>query len=796
MKIVRLGFIILMSFTLVTCKKEEVYKEIKEVKEQGLIIKHETKFDVLENANLEETISNDTIVYEGYKIPVYDIVVSGEGGADLKPGMFIIDNAGSGGFYMIIKHQGTKSSLKGIQGNWFKAVTPSLDFLYNYEGSIVQFSSPTNRSKRNSAIAGKLHGEVIADDEERFIIDDLANQNNWDGYDANREGGLINISFTDAEIKLGQKNKVSSTEASVSLVLDGFLHVAPAVDFLMEYNPEYHKTSNNELVAFIQAITNTHPVVLFEKSALALGTLKQLKAIGYVDLDYGLKAKLVIEGAVSAENKVFEKTIGRFTQIYPAGPVPISYLTEVIICVDLELAGKIEAEYYFQNENDIVFGFNLIKTGITENNITWYREVDSRTESGGALIAEIELEAGIKLKIKNENYIAGVIGPKLEAWGYIKGSIDFWASTETEFTSWDISVDAGLAGQAKFDLSMFHYDRLTWSPFVSGEKTFAEYNIYQSPYKVEIVSGNDQTGSPNQQLPNPIIVSVVDKFNKPIPSFMPPLPVYFGGDGVVSDMWKLTSNAEAQTSWTLDSFTGEQKILAALKNKDGGSYGEVVVRATCSDNSGGETPETGTVTDIDGYTYKTVKIGEQWWMAENLGVSKFNDGTAIPLYNETTDYSTWQNLTIPGYCYQWNVIDDVSKRDRTFYNGYVIETNNVCPDGWHVPTSDDWKELEKAIGLTEAEVNSPQTSTELVKKLLSETGWIYENGTNETGFNLLPIGALDSWGGPEGHGYATVLWTSSSDNDGDIYDRAITDGAISRFSWEKYHARSVRCVKD
>ena len=106
----------------------------------------------------------------------------------------------------------------------------------------------------------------------------------------------------------------------------------------------------------------------------------------------------------------------------------------------------------------------------------------------------------------------------------------------------------------------------------------------------------------------------------------------------------------------------------------------------------GRTLETGKVTDIDGNIYNTVRIGDQWWMAQNLRTSKLDNGKDIILAN---DGNGWYGLSldsISGYCY-YN-----EDRTMTFYNWYAVKTGLLCPTGWGVPTNKDWFELLNFLG--------------------------------------------------------------------------------------------------
>jgi uncharacterized protein (TIGR02145 family) len=110
----------------------------------------------------------------------------------------------------------------------------------------------------------------------------------------------------------------------------------------------------------------------------------------------------------------------------------------------------------------------------------------------------------------------------------------------------------------------------------------------------------------------------------------------------------------------------------------------------------------GSLTDIDGNLYKTIQIGSQEWMAENLKVSHYSDGSQIEFVpNEIINGTTavWSNLSSGGYTW-YN--DDSSTYDCPYgklYNGIVVGNSvEVCPVGWHVPTGDEWLLLESYLG--------------------------------------------------------------------------------------------------
>jgi uncharacterized protein (TIGR02145 family) len=105
------------------------------------------------------------------------------------------------------------------------------------------------------------------------------------------------------------------------------------------------------------------------------------------------------------------------------------------------------------------------------------------------------------------------------------------------------------------------------------------------------------------------------------------------------------------------------------------------------------------ITDIDGNSYKTVYIGKQHWMAENLKVTKYNDGSGIP---NITDNAEWSKLSTGAWSYYNNDVANNVKYGK-LYNWYAVSSTtngnkNVCPTGWHLPTYNEWKVLTEYLG--------------------------------------------------------------------------------------------------
>lgn len=201
-----------------------------------------------------------------------------------------------------------------------------------------------------------------------------------------------------------------------------------------------------------------------------------------------------------------------------------------------------------------------------------------------------------------------------------------------------------------------------------------------------------------------------------------------------------------------------------------------------------------TVTDVDGNTYKTVKIGGQVWMAENLKTTKYNDGTSIPL---VTDSKAWGNLSTPAYCWYNNAESTNKNTYGALYNWYTVNTGKLCPAGWHVPTDAEWTTLTTYLGgdsVAGGKLKSPRTDPE------PHPRWSKPNeGANDvTGFTALPGGFCGHEGGFGYIGSYCGLWSTTGNGVGFAWSRAVSSkrSRIGRGSYQKVVGFSVRCVKD
>ena len=236
-----------------------------------------------------------------------------------------------------------------------------------------------------------------------------------------------------------------------------------------------------------------------------------------------------------------------------------------------------------------------------------------------------------------------------------------------------------------------------------------------------------------------------------------------------------------------------------------------------------ETPSTPvTVTDYDGNVYKTVQIGNQLWMAENLKTTHFDNGESITHLAKTSDYTAWfkayweypseqTNGNTYGLLYNWKaVMHNASSSNRN-----PSGVQGICPNGWHVPSSAEWKQLGDYVS-SQNEYLCGKNQESYAKALAGTTGWECSTNpcsvgydqlkNNATQFNALPAslcyadsknGLLDVIGYfPIGR--MACFWTTTEKNDQSAYMCGFgsEDSVIVNTEMYITSGLSVRCVKD
>jgi uncharacterized protein (TIGR02145 family) len=189
--------------------------------------------------------------------------------------------------------------------------------------------------------------------------------------------------------------------------------------------------------------------------------------------------------------------------------------------------------------------------------------------------------------------------------------------------------------------------------------------------------------------------------------------------------------------------------------------------------------------DVEGNKYRTIQIGTQTWMAENLRSTKLNDDTEIPF---VLDVNKWSDLTTPGYC--WFNSDSVSW--GALYNWYTVNTGLLCPQGWHVPGDEEWTVLTDYLG-GKNDAGGKLKETGTGKWYTPNTG-----ATNESGFTAIPTGYRHSNGGFNSLSRYAYFWTSTEWSETGAWYRDVYFGYISvdRSNSNKRSGLTVRCIKD
>ncbi len=195
-----------------------------------------------------------------------------------------------------------------------------------------------------------------------------------------------------------------------------------------------------------------------------------------------------------------------------------------------------------------------------------------------------------------------------------------------------------------------------------------------------------------------------------------------------------------------------------------------------------------TVTDADGNVYNTINIGTQQWTKENLKTTKFNDGSPIPL---VTDGIAWNNITTPAYCWYNNDQATFGNTYGALYSWFTVNTGNLCPTGWHVPSDSEWTVLNDYLG----------GSTVAGGKLKATTLWNAPNtgATNESGFTALPGGYRGGNGVYEAEGNMGMFWSASGTGfpfDSWLRGLNFDNANFDRGTLAKFHGFSIRCLND
>jgi len=265
------------------------------------------------------------------------------------------------------------------------------------------------------------------------------------------------------------------------------------------------------------------------------------------------------------------------------------------------------------------------------------------------------------------------------------------------------------------------------------------------------------------------------------------------GSTVIASQSPVTGNHKTNVSANISGLNAGTTYHFRVKgiNSLGTTYGEDLLFTTI-------------MADVDGNVYRTLTIGTQVWMTENLQTTKLNNGVEIPLVEEI---STWEILATPGYC--WYNNDILNKATcGALYNWYTLETGKLCPNGWHVPSDEEWDTFKNYLFINGYGFEG--NGDDVAKSIASQSAWRYspipgspgnaELANNSSGFNGFPAGyrAIPNFF----HRGENAAWWSSTGElsiyslyfDG-LYFSHVTPQPGTGYSVPGV-GHSVRCLKD
>ncbi len=221
-----------------------------------------------------------------------------------------------------------------------------------------------------------------------------------------------------------------------------------------------------------------------------------------------------------------------------------------------------------------------------------------------------------------------------------------------------------------------------------------------------------------------------------------------------------------------------------------------------------------TITDLDGNIYNTVSIGTQCWMKENLRVTKYTNGSPITLDNSGgsngfTNPQTWTTQTTGAITMYKNSPDSLVKYGYLYNRFTFTGGRSVCPNGWHVPTPDEWYVLVKFLEPSNVYGPNLGTVSSTVGGKLKMTGdtwnyYLFGGANNSTGFSALPGGFREKFFGGVGGGQPgefrlvneiTHFWAGGSTRRYVILEASAPSLQLAN-GQDDQAGHSIRCIKD
>jgi uncharacterized protein (TIGR02145 family) len=250
----------------------------------------------------------------------------------------------------------------------------------------------------------------------------------------------------------------------------------------------------------------------------------------------------------------------------------------------------------------------------------------------------------------------------------------------------------------------------------------------------------------------------------------------------------------SSTGDTLYLANGTYIIIPGISAANNGGSSSISAHTCGSPNFHNPNLTYGSMTDQEGNVYKTIVIGTQEWMAENLNTSIYRNGDAIPT---NLDNVAWQTTTSGAWAYYNNDASYACPYGK-LYNWYAcVDARQLCPTGWHVPTDAEWTVLTNYLGGEVIAGGKMKTTGNLE----AATGlWFSPNveATNSSGFSGASGGYRNDSGPFYSIGEYGNWWSSTEINSGFAWNRYLyyLSGGAGRSGNGKHYGFSVRCLRD
>ena len=508
------------------------------------------------------------------------------------------------------------------------------------------------------------------------------------------------------------------------------------------------------------------------------------------DLFLDLKSPVDQESKVSIHN--FREVCAKFL-IPPGVPLWVTMDPDILGRFELTADSSLHAGWHFDNKPDITAGAHY---DAVTNSFTPVKESEMEYTSH-PLNLQGDVNAGIRLELYPRVDIGfyNRPGPFTEIVPYTEGIYHSEMKTritptgEEPYLSWESRLDYGLDLRLGADMEFLsNEDREMGPEVLNGSRQL----VWKSPENIILSTTLPDVVEPGGTYE--LGFRVTDLIGLPVPL----CPVYIAGDGEFSRYISLTgSDGEVSVEWTIKDISDHCSFEAAILNDD--RFESTMIEKSIPVREC-LACETNTLLDPrDSAVYQTVKIGEQVWMAENLAY--------LPYVTPATDISPTEPYI---YVYGYRGSSTEEARAGNYFKDYGVlynwtAANNVCPEGWHLPSDEEWKKLEIYLGMNPSQADEFGWRGSNQGALLKETGtdhWYSPNNqaSNTSGFTATPGGYFSEGSHYTWEGVFGKWWTSTEygDEGETAWHRVLhfTTNQVYRSANFREHGYSVRCVKD